>query len=729
MRALKSWPAYALPALVLLAGALLKAAPPPALESLQLKVFDTFQRLRPRPYESAPVAIVDLDDESLRRLGQWPWPRTRVAQLVRRLAEGGASVIAFDIVFAEPDRTSPRSVWEIWRSSDAEPSLERQLAVLPDHDQVLAQALQGARVVTGFALVEGTAAGEPALKAGVAHAGPDPRLFVAGLSGAVANLPELERAAAGNGHFNMLAERDGILRRVPLFLKRGEALYPSLVAEALRVSQGASTYGVRSVPTGIVEVKIGRLVVPTDARGRVWLRDAGRQAQRFIPAWRVLDEGFDPSLVSGKICFVGSSAAGLKDLRATPLNPVAAGTEVHAQLAEQALLGEFLVRPDWAPGAEFLFLLLLGGALILLLPRVGPAWCAGAGALGVAGAGAASWWAFTQRGWLMDPVLPALAALGIYLVSSLLQYLRTEAERRQIREAFSHYLSPELVRRLAEHPELLKLGGEMKPMSLLFCDIRGFTTIAEQFDAQGLTRFMNRFLTPMTEVILRGQGTIDKYIGDCIMAFWNAPLDDPEHARHACEAALEMQRTLADWSCQREQEARAAGGRWVPVRVGIGINTGECCVGNLGSEQRFDYSVLGDAVNVASRLEGLCKVYGVDMVVSESTVERAGGLAALEMDLITVKGKTRPVRVYTLVGGPEVQSDPAFQELRRASGEMLAAYRAQRWDAALASIEELIRMDTPQTRLLYALYQERIRAYQAAPPGPGWDGVSIASTK
>ncbi len=747
MPRLKSWPAYALPAAVLLAGALLKAAPLPPLESLQLKVFDSFQRLHPRPYEPAPVRVIDLDDESLRRLGQWPWPRTQVARLVERLAESGASAIAFDVVFAEPDRTSPRNIWEVWRSSAPGARLEQELAGLPDHDRVLAEAIGGARVVTGFALTGERAGGEPAagqprdpaVKAGVAHAGEDPRLFVPALAGAVANLPELERAAAGNGHFNMLAERDGILRRVPLFLRRGETLHPALAAEAVRVFHGASAYGVRAVPTGVVEVKVGPRVVPTDARGRVWLRDTGCEPRRFIPAWQLFEEGFEPSRVAGSICFVGSSGAGLKDLRATPLNPAAAGTEVHAQLAEQILLGRFLTRPDWAPGAEMLFLLALGGALILLLPGVGPAWCAALGAAAVAGAGAASWWAFTRRGWLIDPVLPALVTLAIYLVSSLIQFLRTERERRQVRLAFSRYMSPALVSRLAEHPEQLKLGGERKEMTFLFTDIRGFTTIAERLGAEELTRFLNSFLTPMTQVVLDRRGTIDKYIGDCIMAFWNAPLEDLQHARHACEAALAMRRALAGWNREHEQEAKAAGRSWVPVQIGIGINTGEGCVGNLGSEQRFDYSVVGDAVNLASRLEGLSKLYGADIVVGESTIAqalspagagKADGLAALEMDLITVKGKTRPARVYTLLGS-EAGAGTELEGLIRRNGEMLAAYRAQRWDEAAALLEELLRRDTPRTRLrgLYSVYQERIRAYRAAPPAPGWDGVFVATTK
>jgi adenylate cyclase len=268
-------------------------------------------------------------------------------------------------------------------------------------------------------------------------------------------------------------------------------------------------------------------------------------------------------------------------------------------------------------------------------------------------------------------------------------------------------------------------------MTLLFADIRDFTTIAEQFDAQGLTRFINRFLTPMTDIILKHGGTIDKYIGDCIMAFWNAPLEDPQHARHACEAALSMQGHLVRWNQALREEASAKGARHPPIQIGIGLNTGECCVGNLGSEQRFDYSVLGDAVNLASRLEGQSKTYGVGIVMGEGTGGQAQDYAALELDLIRVKGKTQPARIFALLGDPARKADPAFQALHARHQEMLVAYRAQRWAEARALIGECLRLDTAQTRLatLYALYAARIEAYEARPPEAGWDGVFVATTK
>ncbi len=727
-----------LPALILLASAILRIADPPLLEDARFKIFDTFQHLKPRSFEKTAVCVVDLNDESLKRLGQWPWPRTQVAKLIGRLYEADAAVVALDIVFSEPDRTSPSQAIAFW---PAAPALEAAARELPDHDRLLAQTISNGNVVCGFVLSSEPNGQTPALKTGIAYGGDNPLLFVPRLSGAVVNLPELEKAAKGNGHFNILPERDGILRRVPLFLRLGDSLYPSLAAEALRVAQGTSTITVKSsegsgetgggAQTGIVAVKIGSFEIPTDEQGRVWIYDTGPAAARFVPAWTVFTGDFDRSLVEGKIVFIGSSAAGLKDIRATPLNPAAGGTEVHAQLIEQTLSSEFLHRPDWAPGAELLFLVATGIGLILLLPRLGPLWCALAGVLAVAGAYAGSWLAFTKNHWLLDPVFPSLTAVSIYLATSIIISWQTEMERRQVRQAFGRYLSPVLVKRLAEHPEQLRLGGELKTMTLLFLDIRRFTTLSEQFDAQGLTQFMNRFLTPMTNIILKHSGTIDKYIGDCIMAFWNAPLEDPEHARHACNAALEMRKTLIAWNKEQAAQAQSLGRSWMPVHIGIGINTGTCCVGNMGSDQRFDYSVLGDTVNLASRLESQSKTHGVDIILGDQSREQAGDYACLEIDLITVKGKTLPVRIYALLGDSLLNAENSFRELQAKHNRMLEAYRTQCWDDARRLIEECRKLETPALRLqaLYALYRERIELYEANPPGKEWDGRFVATTK
>jgi adenylate cyclase len=433
--------------------------------------------------------------------------------------------------------------------------------------------------------------------------------------------------------------------------------------------------------------------------------------------------------VEGRIAIVGTSAAGLLDIRATPLNPATPGVEVHAQAIEQVAAGTYLLRPDFSDSVEHLFVVVLCAFVILMVPRIGAAW---AGAIGFGGAILAvglAWMAFARFGWLIDPVSPALAIAFVFTVTTLVVYFRTERERRQVRSAFGRYLAPALVERLASDPSRLKLGGEMRPMTLLFSDIRGFTTISEKFDAEGLTTFMNRYLTPMTDAILAQGGTVDKYMGDAIMAFWNAPLDEPNHARSACATALAMLERLGRLNAELAAEAQQAGRAHEPIAIGIGLNTAVCCVGNMGSQQRFDYSVLGDGVNLASRIEGQTKIYGIATLIGEETRSLAPEFAALEVDLIRVKGKTAPSRVYTLLGGPDHAKTDAFRALEAMQAGFLVAYRAAQWEAAERALAQVRAAGGEELARLCDAYAERIAAFRKNPPPAGWDGVYVAETK
>ena len=509
--------------------------------------------------------------------------------------------------------------------------------------------------------------------------------------------------------------------------------------------QGAQTYIIRASGasgeesfgqvTGINNVRIGNVIVPTDANGAVYLHYTESEPSRYVPAWTVFDESVDPNLIAGHILIVGTSAAGLQDQRSTPLNPVIPGVEIHAQLMEMMTLElagaepAYLERPDWANGAEIVYLIVLGLLMILVLPRWGAMWSAvfGLSLIGVAIYG--SWYAFTELRFLLDPIFPSAVILFIYIVESLMSYLKTEAEKEQVRGAFQHYLSPALVEQLADNPDQLALGGETKQMTLLFSDIRGFTTISEGFDAEGLTSFINKFLTPMTDIILSAKGTVDKYMGDCIMAFWNAPLDDEDHARNAAHAALDMMDRLAELNAEWKAEAEANNRKYVPINVGVGLNTGDCCVGNMGSDQRFDYSVLGDDVNLASRLEGQSKNYGVDIVLGENTKNLIDDMALIELDLIQVKGKTEPVHIYALMGDEEFATQPAFKELAQNHQQFLEDYRRQSWDTASSYIEAYNSETNGKLGALYNLYEERIKEFVANPPSPDWDGVFVATSK
>ncbi len=729
---------HGVPLLLLVLSIALRIWNPAPVQDIQNRVFDNFQRMRPRAYENVPVRVIDIDDASLSRLGQWPWPRTLVSRLVERLAALGTSTIAFDVMFAEPDRTSPGRVLSSWPQIPEVKSLKARAKSLPDHDALLAKTFAAANVVTGFSLSFDEGGRAPGVKAGFAHGGDSPLSYLQDFPGSVVNLPELEDAAAGNGSLSFIPDRDGVIRRAHTLFRRGNSLLPALALEALRAAQGAANYAVKcsgasgeasyGEHTGIVSIKVGQFTIPTDGHGRFWVYYAKEAPARTVPAWKVLEKDFPGRELEGAIVFVGASAAGLKDLRTTPLNPAAAGVDVHASIVEQVLQGRYINRPDWAAGAELCYLLVLGLALLALLHRVGAAWCAGLSLLAVAGAFALSWHAFTAWGMLLDPLFPSIVVAAVYASSSLLSYLRTEREKREIRGAFGRYLSPVLVEQLAKHPEKLVLGGELRNITVHFCDIRGFTTISEQFDAHGLTNFINRFLTPMTEIILANKGTIDKYIGDCIMAYWNAPLDDPDHAANACRAALNMHRRLGALNAQMEEESKAGGHKFIPIHIGTGLNTGKCVVGNLGSEQRFDYSCLGDGVNLASRLEGQSKTYGAQIVLGPNTREAAPGFAALELDLIKVKGKTQPVRIYTLLGDETIAKTPSFLKQQKTHDDFLGAYRRQAWDDAERIMPQGRRGDF-HLDTLYDLYASRIAEFRAHPPGGDWDGVFTATTK
>lgn len=751
-RLLRAWADVLVPLAVLLAAVAWRGLDPAqVIQGARLSVFDTYQRLQPRTYEPAPVRIVDIDDATLARIGQWPWPRTVLAELVATLTNAGAAVVAFDIVFAEPDRTSPSQALAVWPETEELRPMRAAIAQLPDHDEVLAEVMKQAPVVAGFAMVDGAPTRAPTIRGRFARLGPDPAPYIPRFPAAVTNLPVLEQAAKGNGSFNAINDRDGLVRRVPMALcyrsGTGCILYPSLVAEALRVPQGASTLQIKSAGAsgedsfgadgGVVSVRIGDFVVPTDRQGEMLVHFTRPEPTRYIPAWRVLAGNLPDGALEGMVVFIGTSAAGLKDQRATPLDPAMPGVEIHAQATEQVLTQHFLERPDWSEGAETAFTAVLGLLLVVLLRLAGAIWAAALALVAVGGAVSASWYAYSAHLWLTEPVTPAAMVLAVYISGSLFKYWRTEGERREVRGAFARYLSPALVEQLAREPDRLKLGGELRYMTFLFSDIRGFTALSERYksDPAALTSLINAFLTAMSEEILKRQGTIDKYMGDCIMAFWNAPLDDGDHEAHACEAALAMDSILLSLNDKLRAEGQL--GADDKLDVGIGLNSGEVIVGNMGSQQRFDYSVLGDAVNLASRLEGQSKSYGVKTVIGETThASVSGRFATLELDLLAVKGKSEAVHIYTVLGQADLRATPAFQNLAKTHAAMLAAYRYRDWDRAehlIARCRAVVPDEGapgwPSLDALYRLYETRVAVYRVAPPDEDWNGIHHADTK
>ena len=714
----------------------LRVIDPPPLQEVRLRSFDLFQVLRPREQQAlSPVVIVDIDEASLKEIGQWPWPRTVVADLVSKLKDRGAVAIGFDIIFAEPDRMSPAVAVESFRGLDDE--TRSKLASLPSNDEVLADAMKRARVIVGQSgspLSQPRSDAEKALQTGFAIIGPDPTPLLVTFKGLLRNVPLIEQAAAGRGVLSIDPDRDGIIRRVPVILTAQDVLVPSLAMEMLRVVTGSGAIQVRADEAGVQSVGVRGLAVPTDNRGRVWVHFNKIDRERsYVSAKDLLQGRLPPDRVRGRLVLFGTSAIGLFDIKTTPVDAAMPGVEVHAQILESVLTKAQLAPVPDAIGAEIVIAVLLGLAIIVAAPALSPTVVVVLGAAMVAGLVGLSWYLFAMHSLLLDFTYPLMSSWLIYLVLTFVNYFREQRQRQQIRSAFGYYLSPHMVEQLARSPEKLVLGGEERRMTILFSDVRGFTTISEHFkdNPQGLTQLMNRFLTPLTNAIIERKGTIDKYIGDAIMAFWNAPVDDAEQEVNACDAALAMQERAVELNAELKQEAETGGGTYMPLRIGIGLNTGPCVVGNMGSDFRFNYSVLGDTVNVASRLEARTKDYRLPLVIGSRTAERAQEkFTTMEIDLIQVKGKKEPEAVFTVLGRSALKDDPHCTELRALNADMLVAFRKQDWDGALALIE---RCRSAANGLdvagLYDMYVERISTYRADPPPPDWDGVYEAESK
>ncbi|MGE0716938.1 MAG: CHASE2 domain-containing protein [Alphaproteobacteria bacterium] len=662
--------AQALVAAGLLALALvLRTADPGPVAAVRLAGFDQMQRWSPRPAEPVPVRVVDIDEESLARLGQWPWPRTLLATLTERLAAAGAAAIVFDVLLSEPDRWSPEGARALLRGA-GDPETAALIDRLPDPDRAFAAALAATRSVLGMALTAEPGGSPEGLRSGMAVVGPDPSPGLRHFSGVTRALPVLAAAARGEGAINAVPDPDGVIRRLPVLLALDHGIVPSLAAEALRVAQGAAGHVVRNDGDGRLLHRIGNLVVPLDRHGEIWLHYAAAPEAPRTPAWRLVarEDGGQP--LRGAVVLVGSSAVGLKDLRTTPIATAVAGVDIQAEVIANMLLGAALARPEWATAGEAGYAAAVALLLILLGARFGLAGAAAAAVAGIAGAAATAWLAFTGDRLLLDATFPAATLALVLAGQAVVLYQRTDAERRRVREAFRHYLSPTLVDRLAARPERLRLGGETRELSVLFFDIRDFSRRAAALDPQVLTGFVNGVMTPLSDAVLAEEGTVDKFLGDGLMAFWNAPLDEPRHAARACRAALDIVARMDSVNAALAGTLPAA---MLPVAIGIGIDTGPCCVGNFGSARRFDYSALGETVNFAARFEGLSRTYSVPVVIGEATRAAAGDLATLEIGPAIVRGAARPVVVHALLGDAATAATPGFRALAAAHDELRAA--------------------------------------------------------
>ena len=706
---------------------------PRPLEELRLRSFDFFQTTSPRDSAVRPVVIVDIDESSLSAFGQWPWPRTILADLLTRLYEWQAAAIAFDVIFPEPDRSSLNEAVKHFR--DLDDDTRGRLLHLPSNDDVFAQAIGRGNVVLGQAGINAfhPRSLEKPPETAFATVGPDPSPYLIAFPYILRNLPKLEQAAVGHGLISIRTERDGMVRRVPIVMQAEDKIVPALTLDLLRVATGSSTIMIRTDESGIQSVAVPGLELPTDRNGRIWVYFGPHDKARFVSAKDVVEGNVAPERFAGKLVLVGTSAIGLLDVKTTPVLSAMPGVEVHAQLLEAALTNSLLVAPSYAIVVEMIGALIGGGVLALLAPAASVLMLFASAALAAAAFVAASWILFSRYQMLFDATFPLIATLSVYMSMVLMGYFREQLDRRRIRSAFAQYLSPTLVEQLANSPQRLVLGGEERVITVLFSDVRGFTTIAETYkdNPHGLTTLMNRFLTPLTNAIMARNGTIDKYMGDAVMAFWNAPLDDPAHESDACHAALDMLERVDALNQEREREASTSGTRFVPIKIGIGINTGRCTVGNMGSDLRFQYTVMGDSVNLASRLEGQTKAYGLPILIGSRTAAAvAEQFALLEIDSIRVKGKTEAEVIYAIVGRADVAASPEFRSLQDHWAMLRVCYRKQDWTGALKMID-LCRCECERLGLvgLIDAYADRIRRLEQRSPTPEWDGVFTAETK
>ena len=628
-----------LPALAVLLGLLLLVLDTPPQQALRHMLFDQYQRWLPRSPVAAPVRIIDIDEASLDKLGQWPWPRTRIAELIRKVSAGGtAPTLAFDILFAEPDRTSPAALAAQWPLTDAQ---RATLAVLPNHDAVLAQQLAEARAVVGFVMANGQPAPTqraPALKARFVTAGEG----AAGLHrfpAAVPALPALEAAAAGNGALSFVPDGDGIVRRVPLALQLGETPVPTLVSEALRLAAGERNIVLQSGSGGLETVRIGARTIPTTPAGEIWVHYSAPNSERYLPAWQVLADARLQASLAGQIVLIGSSAQGLLDLRFSPFGPIP-GVEVHAQALEQILSGHFLMRPGWARAAEALTLMLAGLGVGLFALRSKALVAAAACALLLALLCFASWEAFATQHLLLDAVTPAIGILLTFTACSLAHHFVSEREQRWIKVAFARYVSPNRVDYLIRHPEAMELGGRRQECSFIFTDLAGFTGLIEKIEPAQAVTLLNAYLDEMIAIVFRHDGTLDRIIGDALVVMFSAPVRQRDHKHRALACAIEMDAFASRYAAQQQAKGIAFG------QTRIGVHAGDVTVGNFGGSTMFDYRALGDPINTAARLESVNKHLGTRLCVSEAILAACPNVQVRPVGQLVLKGKTAALRVY-----------------------------------------------------------------------------------
>jgi adenylate cyclase len=621
-------------------------------------------------------------------IGQWPWPRETFARLSERLTELGAAAIAFDILFSEAERPSGAA----------------------NADQAFATALASGPTVLGLAQNGSALPVTAPAKAGLATTGADPLAAVPELGGAAQPLPVLAAAARGLGVASLDRQGAGVARRLPLLWRVDAGAIPTLAIEALRVATGVPTLVVAgdSVDGRTVDsVRVGDFTVPTGPSGDLWLYYRELPPETYLPATDVLNNDYAvlAPLIAGHIVFIGSSATGLNDIRISALGTPVPGVSIHLQAIEQILTQTFLDRADWVSGLELFLLVLSGFAIVLAVVVSGPLVGLGVSVAVVAAALSFSWWSFSSPGLLIDPSYPLFAALVTYATMAFLRFTVTDFDRRRIRRAFGYYVEPSVLTQIEADQSLLRLGGNVRELTVMFSDVRNFSALAERTTPDQLVNILNGLFAALGGAIIRHRGTIDKFMGDSVMAFWNAPADEKDHALLAGRAALAMRTALRDLNRNSAD----------PIHIGIGIATGPALVGNMGFEKRFDYSCLGDTVNVASRIEGVCKAVGYSILATAEMAVQAQNLAFLDAGEVELKGMSGREAIKLLVGDDTVRSSAAFETLLASHTELISVLTRGTLDEPLLKrCEALAEGVEPELAQFYACLPGRLSDFPAA---------------
>ncbi|MGA7563721.1 MAG: adenylate/guanylate cyclase domain-containing protein [Desulfobaccales bacterium] len=735
---------FQLVTLVTLVAVLLVLFQPLFSEIMELKLYDLKLRVRGVQPAGPEVVIVTIDEDSLKALGRWPWSRDIQARLIDRIKEAGPKVVALDIIFAEKEETAAVQTIKNLRqgltgAGSANPAILHLLTQEENRvnvDRQLAQAIaQGSPTLLGFFFNEvGSKAAQKAKEVKATWASractfnvvrsldaKPATIPVLSAADIELNLPEISAASAGGGYFNMVPDVDGVVRWLPQAISFGRDIYIPLALAVAQRYLGGPPLILTTSQMGVEGVRLGDTEVPVDRFGRQLIDYYGPPGRfPYYSAAKVLNGEVPDSALKDKVVLVGATAVGIYDLRVTPFSGISPGVEIQATFIDNLIHRHFLQTSRLSPIPTLLTLLGLGLCLGLVLPLLSAAWSSVFALFLAGGYTTCNYLLFSRWGWQLELFYPLLAIGGIYMSLTVQRFLAEEKQRVYLKKAFQSYVAPDVVNEILKHPALLRLGGERRELTILFSDIRGFTSLSETMEPEVLVGLLHGFLNPMSEIIVTHGGTIDKYIGDAIMALFGAPLNRPDHPVLACRTALAMMAKLKALNEEWESQGRPV------MRIGLGLNSGDVAVGNMGSDRLFNYTAIGDNVNLASRLEGLNKYYGTSILISSSTAQALDGQFVLrEVDLVQVKGKAQALTIFELLGEGAPEPDAtAFLEVYN---QGLAFFREGRWQESAGAFTEALNLhpqDTPSKN-----YLELSEKFCLAPPGPEWTPVRVMDSK